>query len=259
MRVALGALGVLALLALWQLASTLKVVDPILLPTPPTVLKAIIANSFEPTLAASTYATEVAATLKRMALGFALAAVLGISLGVAIGSSRWLAGALRPTLALARYLPPAMLVPLLLLFAGRSDATVLSVIVFGAFWPILLNTVDGVQSVDPDLLDAIRLYRYRRLDVVLRIVLPMAVPQIVVGLRLAVSVCLLSAVVGEMLGGLNGLGYTILIAQRTFAYPDMYGGIVLLGVTGILVNGLFRIIERRVLHWHPIGRPDRAR
>jgi ABC-type nitrate/sulfonate/bicarbonate transport system permease component len=184
-----------------------------------------------------------------MVVGFAMAAVSGIVLGVMIGSSDWLADTVQLTLSLARYLPPAIAVPVVLLFFGKSEATVLVVIVFGAFWPILLNTVDGVRGADRLLIDAARLYRYRRVDIALRIVLPMALPQIVVGLQLAVSVCLLAAVVGEMLGGTDGLGFSILIAERTFMYPEMYGGIVLLGMVGIAANGLFRLLERRVLHW----------
>jgi ABC-type nitrate/sulfonate/bicarbonate transport system permease component len=253
-RLGLGALGIVLFLTLWQLANAFKVVDPVLLPPLQTIFRTFVANWLEPTLSASVYTTEIAATLGRMALGFATAAALGVGLGLLIGSSEWLAETLQLTLTLARYLPPAILVPVLLLFSGKSETTVLAVIVFGAFWPILLNTVDGVRSVDPMLLDTVRLYRYRSVDVAARIVLPMALPQIVVGLRLAVSVCLLSAVVGEMLGGTDGLGYAILIAQRTFSYPDMYGGIVLLGTTGVAINGLFRILERRLLHWHPIGR-----
>jgi ABC-type nitrate/sulfonate/bicarbonate transport system permease component len=252
-RGALGVLGIAMFLLLWQLVSTFKLVDPVLLPPLQTVLRSFVANWLEPSFLASANATAIGATLGRMAIGFAMAAASGIVLGVLIGSSDWLANTVQLTLSLARYLPPAIAVPVVLLFFGKSEATVLVVIVFGAFWPILLNTVDGVRGVDRLLIDAARLYRYRSVDIALRIVLPMALPQIVVGLRLAVSVCLLAAVVGEMLGGTDGLGFNILIAERTFMYPEMYGGIVLLGVVGIAANGLFRLLERRVLHWHPIG------
>src|SRR5204863_10198128 len=128
-------------------------------------------------------------------------------LGVVIGWSEWLASRLNLTLALVQYLPPAVMVPIVLLFLGKSDATVLAVIVFGAFWPVLLNTIDGVRGADPILLEVARIYRFRPFDIAWKIILPMAMPQIVVGMRLAVSVSLLATVVGEMLGGTNGLGF----------------------------------------------------
>jgi ABC-type nitrate/sulfonate/bicarbonate transport system permease component len=122
--------------------------------------------------------------------------------------------------------------------------------VFGAFWPILLNTIDGVRGADPLLVEVARIYRLRQPEIAWKIVLPMALPQIVAGLRLAVSVSLLATVVGEMLGGTDGLGFLILIAQRTFEYPEMYSGILMLGLLGITANGMFRILERYALHWH---------
>ena len=170
----MGALGVALFLLLWQLASTFKLVDPVLLPPLQTVVRTFVANWLEPNFLASPYATAIGATLGRMAVGFALAAVSGIVLGLLIGSSNWLADTVQLTLSLARYLPPAIVVPVVLLFFGKSEATVLVVIVFGAFWPILLNTVDGVRGADRLLIDAARLYRYRRIDIALRIVLPMA-------------------------------------------------------------------------------------
>ncbi len=253
-QTALGLLGILAFLSLWQAACTWRLVDPVLLPTAEAVFRTFVRNWTEPTFVQSAYAMQLVVTVQRMLLGLALACVAGVLIGVLIGWSEWLASRLDLTLTLVRYLPPAVMVPVVLLFFGKSDATVLSVIVFGAFWPVLLNTIDGVRGADPLLVEVARIYRFRPLDIAWKIILPMALPQIVVGMRLAVSVSLLATVVGEMLGGTDGLGYLILIAQRTFEYRDMYSGILVLGILGIVANGLFRLLERHVLHWHPVGR-----
>ena len=93
-----------------------------------------------------------------------------------IGASRWLESRLDLTLTLVQYLPPAVVVPVVLLFFGKSDATVLTVIAFGAFWPILLNTIDGVRGVDPLLVEVARLYRLRAIEIAGKVILPMALP-----------------------------------------------------------------------------------
>lgn len=253
-RIVLGGFGILAFLALWQAASAWRLVDPVLLPSVVAVSRTFMRNWTEPTPISSAYATQLGVTVGRILLGLAIASTSGVVCGVLIGWSDWLASRLHLTLSLVRYLPPAVMVPLVLLFFGKSDATVLAVIVFGAFWPVLLNTIDGVRGADALLLDMARVYHLNRLDIAWKIVLPMALPQIFAGLRLAVSVSLLATVVGEMLGGTNGLGYLILIAQRTFDYRDMYSGVAVLGLLGISVNGLFRLVERRILHWHPVAR-----
>ena len=250
MQGALGVLGTLGFLALWQAANAWKLVDPLLLPAPEIVFRALARNWAEPTFAQSAYATQLVATVYRMLLGLTLATAAGVLLGILIGRSEWLSSRLNITLALLQYLPPAVVVPVVLLFFGKGNATVLVVIVFGAFWPVLLNTIDGVRGADPLLVEVARIYRLRQPEIAWKIVLPMALPQIVAGLRLAVSVSLLATVVGEMLGGTDGLGFLILIAQRTFEYPEMYSGILMLGLLGITANGVFRMLERYTLHWH---------
>src|SRR5262249_21196232 len=136
MQAALGVLGTLGFLALWHAANAWKLVDPVLLPAPEMVFRVLARNWAEPTFARSAYATQLVATVYRMMLGLTLATWAGVLFGILIGWSEWLSSRLNITLALVQYLPPAVVVPVVLLFFGKGNATVLAVIVFGAFWPI---------------------------------------------------------------------------------------------------------------------------
>jgi ABC-type nitrate/sulfonate/bicarbonate transport system permease component len=131
-------------------------------------------------------------------------------------------------------------------------------IAFGVVWPILLNTIDGVQSVEQLYVDTGRVYGVTRSERLVRIVLPAAAPKIFAGLRVSLSIAVILMVISEMVATTNGLGFQIIQAQRSFKVLDMWAGIVLLGVLGYLLNTALLAVEGRVLHWHH-RRPRRAR
>ena len=133
---------------------------------------------------------------------------------------------------------------------GVGDSMKVFIIAFVCVWPILLNTIDGAAGIDPTLEDTTRVYGVAKRDNLLRVVLPAAGPQIFAGLRTAVSLALILMVISEMVASTNGIGYFILQSQRTFAIPEMWSGILLLGILGYALNGGFVMIERRVLRWH---------
>jgi ABC-type nitrate/sulfonate/bicarbonate transport system permease component len=122
--------------------------------------------------------------------------------------------------------------------------------VVGCIWPILLNTIDGVRGVDPTMLEMSRSYGLTRARQWSRVLLPAALPQIFSGLRAALSIALILMVISEMIASTNGIGYFVLDAQRTFAIPEMWSGIILLGVLGYALNALLMLVERRILRWH---------
>ena len=226
MHAALGVLGTLGFLALWQAANAWGLVDPIAPAGSGGRVQGVGAELGGTDIRAERLCHSTCCyRLPHAAWADTRDGLPAFCLGILIGWSEWLSSRLNITLALLQYLPPAVVVPVVLLFFGKGNATVLVVIVFGAFWPVLLNTIDGVRGADPLLVEVARIYRLRQPEIAWKIVLPMALPQIVAGLRLAVSVSLLATVVGEMLGGTDGLGFLILIAQRTFEYPEMYSGI----------------------------------
>jgi ABC-type nitrate/sulfonate/bicarbonate transport system permease component len=194
--------------------------------------------------------TDVAPSLLRLLAGFLLAALIGIGLGVAIGLNRRLRAVLEPVLEFFRAIPPPVLVPVIMLFAGIGDGMKVIVIVFGCIWPILLNTVEGVRATDSVVLDTARAYGVTGPARLTRVILPSASPQIAAGLRQALSIAIILMVISEMFASSNGLGFTIVQFQRSFAIPEMWSGIILLGLLGFALSLLFRLAERWALRWY---------
>jgi ABC-type nitrate/sulfonate/bicarbonate transport system permease component len=133
---------------------------------------------------------------------------------------------------------------------GVGDAMKVFIIAFVCVWPVLLNTMDGIGGIDHTLLDTARVYQISARDRILRVMLPAAAPQIFAGLRTSLSLSLILMVISEMVASTNGIGYFVLQSQRTFAIPEMWAGIVLLGILGYVLNFIFLLVERRVLRWH---------
>lgn len=193
---------------------------------------------------------DVLPSVLRLATGYLLALMIGIGFGVAIGSSTTFRAIIEPVLEFIRAIPPPVLVPVLILFAGIGDGMKVLVIVSGAIWPILLNTVEGVRSIDEVLRDTTRCYRFRRRAHLIHLVLRGASPQIVAGARQALSIAIILMVISEMFAATNGLGFSIVQFQRSFAIPEMFSGIILLGLIGVALSLLFRLVESRALAWH---------
>ena len=189
-------------------------------------------------------------SLIRMFIGYCCASALGIALGVLVGSYRPLYRLLDPFLQFLRAIPPTAIIPVGILLIGIGDVMKICVITFGAFWPVLINAADGARGVTQERLDTARIFGVSSFGTLLSVILPSAMPGIFAGLRTGLSIAFIMIVVSEMIGSTNGLGYYILQAQRTFAIPEMYGGIVLLAILGYVLNAGFLAVEHRVLAWH---------
>lgn len=192
---------------------------------------------------------DVLPSISRLLIAYGLALLIGIALGVAIGLSRALRAITEPVLEFFRAVPPPVLVPVLMLFLGIGAPMKIWVIVFGTVWPILLNTIEGVRAFDEVLRDTVKSYRLgpaRRLV----ITLPGASPQIVTGARQALAIAVILMVLSEMFAANEGLGYTVVFFQRSFAIPEMWSGIIVLGLLGVILSLIFRLIERRLLFWY---------
>ncbi|MDO0938076.1 ABC transporter permease subunit [Streptomyces sp. DG2A-72] len=193
---------------------------------------------------------DVLPSVLRLTGGYALAAVVGVALGTVIGSYRRVRAVCEPVLEFLRAVPPPVLVPVIMLFAGIGDTMKVTVIASGCVWPILLNTVEGVRAVDPVMAETARSYGITGSARLRNIVLRSASPQIFAGLRQALSIGIILMVISEMFAASNGLGFTIVQFQRGFAIPDMWTGILLLGLLGFLLSVVFQLVERRVLGWY---------
>ncbi|MGP4029400.1 ABC transporter permease [Actinomadura sp. 3N407] len=193
---------------------------------------------------------DVLPSVARLAAGYAGAVVLGVTVGVLLGSSRRTRLLAEPVLEFFRAVPPPVLIPVLMLFAGIGDTMKITVIVLGSMWPVLLNTAEGVRAIDEVLADTARSYGLTGAARLRRLVLPAAAPQIVTGMRQALSISIILMVISEMFASSSGLGYTIVQFQRGFAIPEMWSGILLLGLLGFLLSLLFGRFEHRALRWH---------
>ncbi|MFC5746397.1 ABC transporter permease [Actinomadura rugatobispora] len=182
--------------------------------------------------------------------GWAIAAVAGVALGVVIGRFRTLGDVLDPVLQFGRSVPPPTLIPFLLAVLDLGAPMQITTIVFGVIWPVLLNTIDGVRTVDRLQLDTARVFGIGGTLRLRRVILPAAAPKIFAGLRVSLGFALILMVISELVGNSFGIGAHLTTAQQTLQMTEMWAGIVLLGVLGCLFNLVFQLLERRMLAWH---------
>ncbi|MEU3274666.1 ABC transporter permease [Saccharomonospora sp. NPDC006951] len=194
---------------------------------------------------------DILPSLGRMFGGWAIAVVLGVGIGVALGRSKTGMEYVGPLFAFMRAIPPPTLIPVFLVLFSMGTGMKLATIIFGTVWPILLNTVDGVRSVSNTQRETARSFRTPKPYWISMVVLPAAMPKIFAGLRLSLSLALILMVVSEMVGVTDGIGFQLIFSQQQYDFELMWSWIVLLGVLGYGLNALLLMVERRVLGWQP--------
>ncbi|MFT3866410.1 MAG: ABC transporter permease [Solirubrobacterales bacterium] len=211
-------------------------------------------KSIVETMKTHEFISEVSSALvssgKNFVAGMAIAILVGLVLGLILGSRRTFQRATFPFIELWRAAPPVVLLPLAMLFFGIGNEMKIVIIAIGALWPILLNTTDAVQGIEPTIFETARCYRLRPQDKLFRVILPAISPQVLAGIRVALSIGIALIVISELVGSTSGIGYYIIQAQRTFAYPQMWGATIVLGLVGYFVNLGFRGVERALLRGH---------
>ena len=198
--------------------------------------------------------SDVLPSLARMLAGYGIAVVLALAAGVCLGLSNLLYRTSLPVIEFVRAVPVVALIPFAILVFGIDSGMKVFIIVVGCIWPILLNTIDGIRSLNETLRDTARLYRLTPWERLRFVVLPAASPQIFAGLRTGMSLAVILMVISEMVASTNGIGFFVIQAQRTFAIGDMWSGIVLLGLLGFALNTLLLWVERWLLAWHSNSR-----
>jgi sulfonate transport system permease protein len=242
----IGSVAVLAaVLALWWSASHFQWVSKVFLPTPEATWAALA----EGLQAGGMLLEQSLQTLLRMIEGWLLACLAGVVLGALIGTSAAARTWLQPLLEFVRPLPASAIMPLAISIFGLGPNMVLFVVAFGAMWPVLLATLHGFASVEPQLSEVAAALQIPRHEFVWKVGLPSAMPDILAGMRLSMTVSLIVAVVGEMIASQSGLGQAILLAARSFRASELFAGIVLLGVIGFAANALLAGAERTLLRW----------
>lgn len=194
--------------------------------------------------------SDLASTLAGWAIGLTLAFSLAVPLGIAIGSSRLLYRALRLPIEFLRPIPSVALLPLVVLVYGSGLESKVVLVTFASVWPLLIQTIYGIQDADPVATETARSFRLRRVERLVGVTLPGAVPYIVTGLRISSSMALILAVTTELLIGTNGLGSSIGLAEEGAAASLMYALVLFTGLIGLALNGVLTVVERRLLHWH---------
>ena len=197
-------------------------------------------------------------TVRGWALGLGIATVLAVPIGILLGTSNFAGSAFRVPIEFLRPIPSAALIPLLFLTLGTSLKSEVFLAAFGAFWPLLVQTMYGVRDVDPVALDTARSFGVGRFERLYRITLPGAVPYIVTGMRIASNVALILAFTAELFMGIPGLGQQVNLAQAYGLDNQLYAYALATGFLGVAIHLLSTAIERRVLRWHPSQRIGRA-
>lgn len=193
--------------------------------------------------------TDILPSVRNLLVGYVLAVVIGVGLGVFLGRVRLAEAAIAPVLHLMRSIPPASLLPLFILAMGPTPTMRVSVIAFGAVWPTLLATIDGIRGVEPLALDVTRVFRTSAPRRLFRVLIPAASPLVLAGMRTSLAFAVILVVVSEMMAATEGIGYFITYSQQYFNLPGLWAGTVVMGLIGYLVSELFFVSERRLLRW----------
>nr|WP_228717724.1 ABC transporter permease [Allosaccharopolyspora coralli] len=236
--------ALVAFLLLWETVPRIGLVEKIFLPP----FSTVVATWFE-LLVNGQLLANLGASLARSLAGFLIAITVAVPLGVVIGWYRIADELLNPLLEVFRNTAALALLPVFVLLLGLGETSKVSLIVFACTWPILLNTISAVRTVDPLLIKSARSLGFTPLPLFGKVVLPAAVPMIFTGIRLAGANSILVLVAAEMVGAKAGLGYLINMSQYNFQVPQMYAGIVTISLLGLAFNAVLVGIERRLSRW----------
>lgn len=232
------------LLIIWQIASTVGWISPILVPSP-----TAIAAEFYALIASGELIHHLGISVVRAAAGFALGGTIGLAFGVLAGFFRTSEDMVDPMLQMLRTVPHLAITPLFILWFGIGETSKVLLIALGAFFPLYVNTFLGIRSVDRKLFEVVRVLEFSRWKQIRYVILPAAMPNVLLGVRLSLGVSWLGLVVAEMMGSSAGIGYLIQDARQFSQITVVFVGIVIFAVVGKLSDSLVRVLERRLLHW----------
>lgn len=232
------------LLIIWEIAARSGLVNVYFLPSPSTIFK-----TFWNMLVSGLLGEHLLASIKRLISGFLITVVFAIPLGILVGKAKYFRHWVSPTLSFLQQIPPIAWIPIFILWLGIDEASKVAVIVYASFFPIFLNTVQGVISVDPKLIEVGRAYMLPPLAMVRRVYMPSAAMSIFVGLRLGLSNCWRALVGAELIAAPSGIG-SLITEARALSQPDMiFVAILTIGVAGSLIDMFLKRTENRLMPW----------
>lgn len=229
------------LVVVWQLLTLAA--HNLFAPTP----TAIVASAWQNL---SVLGQSIPVSLAKLGIGWGIALVAGVGFGLLLGNLPRAADVVEPVGAFIRAIPPALLMPVLVIWTHLGTGLEITTIALGCTWPILVQTIEGVRTIEPTLIETSRAYRTGRTRHLLTVVAPAAAPKIVTGLRVSLSLALILMVLSELIGATTGLGFQLNLAGNTnFDYPFMWACFVVLGIIGYLLNELLLFADRRLVSW----------
>lgn len=235
----------LVLMFVWQVLGTIGWLNPVILPSLPRVFQ-----SFGEYISSGELFRHLGVSIIRVLEGFGLAAVLGIGLGLAIGLSRTLDRMTDLLIQILKPIPPIGWIPLAIIWFGIGEASKIFIIFLGAFYPILINVIDGIRRIDPKLIELAKILEVPRRRFIKDLVLPGILAPIMTGLRIGLGVAWMCVVAAELIAASEGVGY-LLMDARQLSQPDVVVmGMFTIGIIGKMMDSLLRWVSKRVLAWN---------
>ncbi len=242
------------LLALWEAAVRIHLLDARFFPPPSLVL-----STFDRLIADGTLGRHTAVSVVRVLAGFAIGATGGLAAGLLLGTVRSLRVALEPIVSALYVMPKVAILPLVMLIFGLGETSKIAVVAIATFFIVIINTTAAVVGVEPIYVEAGRAFGARRLQMFAHVILPGALPSIFTGFRLALGTALVVVIAAEFVAAQQGIGYFIWFAWNTLRPEAMFAGFIVIGTLGILFYAAVRWIGHRVMPWQEDGRAAEGR
>jgi NitT/TauT family transport system permease protein len=237
-----------AIVLLWQLLPSVKLIRPSLLPP-----FAVVFHSLRSICVSGAILPHLLVSIRRVLTGLSLAIAFGIPVGIGIGYFHGFSEIASPLINVCRQIPPLALFPVFLLFLGIGEPSKIAIIFWLSVWSILLNTISGVRQVDGMLIKAARSMGADNMRILRTVILPDMIPSVMTGIRLGAGGAILALVAAEMIGAKSGLGFMVINSQYNFQIKQMYAYILSIAFLGLALNQLFETLERKLTFWNQPG------
>ena len=235
----------LILLVIWEVLCRTGFIRVTILPSPLTIL-----TTLWHMIKTGELAKHLGISIFRVLQGYAVGAVLGIIIGILVGLFKKVDQAFVLIFGLLRPIPIIAWMPVLILWLGIDEASKITVIAIGSFWPVLLNVVDGIKNVDKKYLEVARILEKSKFETLTKIIIPSALPSIFTGLRVGIGIAWMCVVGAELIAASSGIGYLIMYSRELLQSDVMFVGVFSIGITGLLIDKILIIIEARLLKWN---------
>ena len=244
-------IAIASFFVLWWFLTTFTAVKETT-PGPIEVIRLLLASFVEP-IGNRVIVGHLLISLKRVLVGFSVATVVGIILGISMGTSKWAEAIFKPIFELLRPIPPIAWISLVILFFGIGETSKYILCGIGAFTNVTLNAYTGAQNVDPELIGCARMLGTRERDIFFRVILPSCTPQIFAGMQVALSTSWMAVLAAEMVGAQEGCGWMIQRGSDTLNITLVMVGMIVIGLVGMFLATIMRVIERRLCSWNIMG------